>query len=103
MSQSRKDEQAEAAITSAILDLFGADAIERIDVRAVEDHEGEPLLSVTIFLKARQRRMSGAQLLDAIAAAANALHEIDDARFPFVTFLEPEEDRESAEDTRPAA
>jgi hypothetical protein len=56
---------------------------------------------VTIYLKAAQERMSGSRLLDTIAAAATALREIDDDRFPYVTFLAPED--EPAEDTRPAA
>ena len=103
MLQSRRDKQAELAVKRAILGLSGLPAIERIQVLSGEDHDGVPALSVTIYLKAAQGRMSGAQLLDAITAASTALRENDDERFPFVTFLEPEDERESAEDTRPAA
>jgi hypothetical protein len=45
--------------------------------------------------------MPGSLLLDTIAAAAMALRENDDFRFPYVTFLAPE--YEAAEDTRPTA
>jgi hypothetical protein len=101
MSQPRSDEQAEVTIKAAILGLFEDTTIENIEVRPGEDHAGEPALFVTVYLKAAQRRMSGSVLLDTIAAAATALREIDDYRFPYVTFLAPEDER--AEDTRPAA
>jgi hypothetical protein len=101
MTQSQKDQAAESAVSSAIFDLFGPEAIDRIAVFPAEDQVGEPNLAVTIFLKTGQKRMSGARLLDAISAASTALREIEDDRFPYVTFLAPED--ESAEDTRPAA
>jgi len=101
MSQVSRDERAEAAIKSAIRETFADVAIESIDVRPVEDYNGDAAFSVTIFLKAALQRMSGSRLLDAITAAATALRELDDPRFPYVTFLAP--DYEHAEDTRPAA
>ncbi len=101
MSQSQKDRDAEAAIKAAIFALFGPETIERIAVFPGEDEAGEPGLSVTIFLKSGQNRMSGRRLLDTIAAAATTLREREDYRFPFVTFLSP--DDEGAEDTQPSA
>jgi hypothetical protein len=101
MPQARRDEQAETAVKSAVLGLFEDVAIESIDVRPGADHSGEPALFVNIYLKPTQQRMSGSRLLDAIVAATTALREIDDDRFPYVTFLAPED--EHAEDTRPAA
>ena len=90
MSQSAKDREAEAVVRSAIVHLIGEKAIDHVEVRPTEDQAGEPGLAVTIFLKAPRERMSGSLLLDAIAAAASALREIDDFRFPYVTFLAPE-------------
>ncbi len=101
MTQRRRDEQAETVIRAAIFDLFEDAKIEKINVRPGENDSGEPMLFVTIFLQSGQKRMSGARLLDAITAAATALREIDDDRFPYVTFLSLE--NEHAEDTRPAA
>jgi hypothetical protein len=101
MSQTRRDKEAETAVKSAIVGIFDDVAIDNVDVRPGENDAGEPALFVTIYLKAAQARMSGSRLLDTIAAAATALREIDDDRFPYVTFLAPED--ESAEDTRPAA
>jgi hypothetical protein len=101
MTLSRKDQDAVEVVKTAILALFEPKTIDHIDVLPAENQTGEPALSVTVFLSAPQERMSGTQLLDAIAAAATALREIEDYRFPYVTFLAPED--ESAEDTRPAA
>jgi len=101
MPQSRKDQQVEEVVSSAVVRLFGEEAIDRIEVRPAEDSAGEAALSVTIFLREPRRRVPGARLLDTIAEVATALRETGDDRFPYVTFLAPE--YESAEDTRPAA
>ncbi len=101
MKLSRKDEAAAVAIKDAVTGLFGRDPIDRIEIFPTEDMHGDPLLAVTVFLQAAQERVSGARLLDTIVAAQDALRELDDDRFPYVTFLAPED--ESAEDARPAA
>jgi len=102
MSQSRKDEQAEAVTKSTIARLFGANAIDRIDVFPTEDQAGEEGLSVTVFLKTDQENVSGARLLDTIVAVSEALRNIDDFRFPYVTFLGPGYEH-AEDDARPAA
>jgi hypothetical protein len=101
MPQYRSDQEVQEVVSSAIIGLIGAEAIDRIEVRPAEDSAGEAALSVTIFLSAPRRRMSGSRLLDTIVEVATALREIGDYRFPYVTFLAPE--YESAEDTRSAA
>lgn len=100
MSQSRKDEVAIQAIKAAIINLLGP-VIESIEAHTGFDRAGEPLFYVNVFLKSAGSKMTGTRLLDTIAAAATALRELDDDRFPYVTFLEP--DANGAEDTRPAA
>jgi len=101
MSQERRDRLAETVVKKAVKKLFGKTLIDKIVVGPSEDHYGEPSLFVTIYMKAAQKSMSSSQLLDAIAAASTALREIEDYRFPYVTFLAPED--EPAESTRPAA
>jgi hypothetical protein len=101
MSQSPKDQEVDATVRSAIVRLFGEEAIDRIEVRPAEDSSGEATLSVTIFLREARRRMPGSRLLDAIEEVSTALRETGDYRFPYVTFLAP--DYEGAEDIRPAA
>jgi hypothetical protein len=90
MQETRRDRAAEEVVESAIRNMFG-DAVDRIVVGQTEDPYGEPALFVTIYMKAAQERMSGSQLLDAITEASTALREIEDYRFPYVTFLAPEE------------
>ena len=43
--------------------------------------------------------ISGSRLLDTIAAAATALRDIEDFRFPYVTFLAPESETSDGEQT----
>jgi hypothetical protein len=89
MSQSQKEQEVEAVVKSAIVRLFGEDALDRVVVLPTEYQAGEDGLSVTVFLKTADEEISGARLLDAIAAVSEALRDIDDRRFPYVTFLAP--------------
>ncbi len=102
MSQAQIDQAAEAAARSAIVRLFGEDAIDRIVIFPTEDHSGEPGLSVTVHLREPKAIVSGARLGDALVAVADALRDIDDHRFAYVTFLAPGYEH-AADDERPAA
>jgi hypothetical protein len=102
MSQSRRDEEAEAVAKSAIVRLFGDESIDRIVVFPTEDQGGEQGLSVTIYLREPNAYVSGARLADALVAVSDALRDIDDDRFPYVTFLAPGYEHSEA-DARPAA
>jgi hypothetical protein len=86
----RKDERAEAAIRRAIQDLFG-DTVERIVVGPTEGPDGESAFFATVYMKAGQESVSAAKLLDTIEAASAALRDLEDYRFPYVTFLAPED------------
>jgi hypothetical protein len=89
MSQSRRDEEAEAVAKAAIARLFGSDAIDHVDVFPTEDQAGEEGLSVTVFLREPNAYVSGARLGDTLVAVSDALRDVDDLRFPYVTFLAP--------------
>ena len=91
----RKDVQAEAAIRQAIEGMFG-DSVERIVIGPTEGPDGESAFFATVYMKAGQESVSAQQLLDAIGAASEALRELDDYRFPYVTFLAPEDERAEA-------
>lgn len=93
---------AEAVAKSAIFGLFGEERIDKIEVFPTEDLSGEEGLAVTVFLKTAGEKVPGARLADTIVAVADALRNIDDFRFPYVTFLAPGYDH-AEEDTRPAA
>ena len=96
MVQTRIDRRAESVIRKAVTKLFG-DSVDRIVVGPIEDQNGEPALFVTIYMRGPQDRMPSSQLLDTIAEAATALREIEDYRFPYVTFLAPEPERTNSE------
>jgi hypothetical protein len=102
MSQSPRDEGAEAIARSTVIRLFGADAVDHVDVFPTEDQFGEKGLSVTVFLKSSDTKVSGAQLADTLEAVSIALQGVDDFRFPYVTFLAPGYEH-AEEDARPAA
>jgi len=89
MSQSLKGQDVEAVVKLTIIRLFGEDAIDRIEVLPTEYQAAEDGLSVTVFLKTADEKVSSARLVDAIAAVSEALRDIDDRRFPYVTFLAP--------------
>lgn len=89
MSQARRDQEAEAVVKAAVARLFGEEAIDRIEVFPTEDQAGEAGLSVTVFLREPNAYVSGARLGDTLVAMSEALREIDDTRFPYVTFLAP--------------
>ena len=102
MSQSQRDQEAEAVAKSAVVRLFGEDAIERIDVFPTEDQAGEQGLSLTIFLKTAGEVVSGARLADTLVAISEALMAVEDSRFPYVTFLAPGYEH-AEDDVRPGA
>jgi hypothetical protein len=102
MSQARRDQEAEAVVKATVVRLFGEDAIDRIVIFPIEDQAGEQGLSVTIHLREPNARVAGARLLDTIVAVSDALRDIDDLRFPYVTFLAPGYEH-AEDDERPAA
>ncbi len=87
---------------SAIVRLFSEDVIDRIDVFPTEDQAGEDGLSITIFLKGVRDNVSGARLVDTIAAVSQSLRNNGDLRFPYVTFLAPGYDH-AEDDSRSSA
>ena len=102
MSQARRDQEAEAVVKAAVVRLFGEDAIDRIEVFPTEDQAGEHGLSVTVFLREPNATCRGARLGDTLVAVSEALRDIDDLRFPYVTFLAPGYEH-AEDDERPAA
>ena len=87
---------------ATVVRLFGEDAIDRIEVFPTEDQAGEDGLSVTVFLREPNAYVSGARLGDTLVAVSEALRDIDDLRFPYVTFLAPGYEH-AEDDERPAA
>ena len=96
-----RDEDAAQAIASAARQRLGDAAIEDIRVIPEEDHTGEPAFSVLIDLNDQRFRPSGIDFIELVMAMRDALQDLGDARFPYVSISAPGD--EQAEDTRSAA
>lgn len=101
MSTAARTEKAERTVASVIHDFMGKSAIESVRVSAAEDHTGEPALYVLIRLKPGRGRPSGADSIRLMKAMRDALQDISDDRFPYLSFSAPGD--EQAEDTRSVA
>jgi hypothetical protein len=101
MSTVPQDIEAERAISSVVNDLIGKSEVESIRVNSADDHMGEPALYVSISLINREARPSGAESIRLVKAMLDALQDISDDRFPYVSFSAPGD--EQAEDTRSVA
>ncbi len=96
-----RDEDAAEAIASAARQRLGDAAVQEIRVFAEEDHAGEPAFSVLIDLNDQRFRPSGIDFIELVTAMRDALQDLGDARFPYVSISAPGD--EQAEDTRSAA
>src|ERR1700740_832923 len=101
MSTAAGTGKAERAVASVVHDFMDKSAIESVRVSAAEDHTGEQALYVFIRLKSGHGRPSGADSIRLMKAMRDALQDIDDDRFPYLSFSAPGD--EQAEDTRSAA
>ncbi len=96
-----RDEDAAQAIALAARQRLGEEAIRNVRVYPEEDHVGEPAFSVLIDLADPRFRPSGANFIELVMAMRDALQDVGDARFPYVSISAPGD--EQAEDTRSAA
>ncbi len=96
-----RDEDAAQAIASAARGRLSDAAILDIRVIPEEDHIGEPAFSVLIDLNDQRFRPSGVDFIELVTAMRDALQDLGDARFPYVSISAPGD--EQAEDTRSAA
>jgi hypothetical protein len=101
MSTVAQDRAAERVITTVVNDLLGKTNVESVRVYSADDHTGEPALYVLIDLTHKDARPSGVESIGLVKAMRDALQDIDDDRFPYVSFSAPGD--EQAEDTRSAA
>jgi hypothetical protein len=98
MANRSDDASAERALKSVASQALEASAIDDIRITRAEDHTGEPAWFVDIRLRSGRKRPTSSKSLDLTKAMQNALLDMGDDRFPYLSFSAPED--EQAEDTR---
>jgi hypothetical protein len=101
MTKMTENVDAETAVKTVVGRLLDKDAIDDIRVTWAEDQIGEPALFVSVRLTKGHKRPSGAQTIELLTAMKAALLDIDDERFPYLSYSAPGD--ELAEDTRESA
>lgn len=96
-----RNEDAERAISAVAKQILGDAAIESVGVDAIEDHVGEPALSVRVRLRKGGGQPSGAEFIALVKAMRDALQDLEDTRFPYLSFSASGD--EESEDTRRSA
>lgn len=92
MPEKHREREAESALTQIIRERFEPEALSQIKIHSGFDHAGEPALFVSVHLKAGRGRLSPEKSVDLQIAMRNALQEINDDRFPYLTFSAPDDD-----------
>ncbi len=99
MQNTVKSDEAERAITTVIYDRVGRAVVDSVSVTSSDDAIGEPSFFVTVYLKNGRDRPKAEKTIEMIKAMRDALFDLDDDRFPHLSFRAPED--EESEDTRP--
>jgi len=87
MNQVAKDALAEKAIKSAVGKFLGEANVRKIIVDAVDDYSGEPSLYVNIYMRNSDATPSIVQRSELRDALREALAELEDDRFTYITIL----------------
>lgn len=88
----QKETAVEQALTQIIRKQFDAVAVDQIKIHSGIDHVGEQALFVNVRLKSGKERLAPEKSVDLQLAMRDALQEIDDDRFPYLTFSAPDDD-----------
>jgi hypothetical protein len=92
MLRKQRETDAERALTQIIRERFEPAALAQIKIHPGVDHAGEPALFVSVRLKSGKERLAPDKSVDLQIAMRDALQEINDDRFPYLTFSAPDDD-----------
>jgi hypothetical protein len=101
-TQANKERDAEKTIARTLEGWIGSPAIQSVGVHAALDHIGEPALFISVMLKSGKDRLPATRAVDLQIALRDALQDIDDTRFPYITFSTPDDSFELPESGRTA-
>jgi hypothetical protein len=91
MLKKQRETDAEKALTEVIRKQFDTAALDKIKIHSGVDHAGEPALFVNVRLSGGKERLSPEKSVDLQIAMRDALQEINDDRFPYLTFSAPDD------------
>jgi hypothetical protein len=92
MVQKQKEKVAKDALMAIVSKWFDRAALDKINVHSEDDYAGDPALFVNVRLKSSKDRLPPDKAVDLRIAMRNALQQIGDDRFPYVTFSAPDDD-----------
>ena len=91
MLQVQKERDAERVVTNIIQNWLEKSVIRSVNVHSAPDYSGEPALFVSVVLKSGKNRLPPEKSVELQIALRDALQDIDDDRFPYVTFSAPDD------------
>jgi len=101
MLQAQKEREAERVLTKTVENWVDKSLIRSVSVHSAPDYFGEPALFVSVVLKSGKGRLTAERSIDLQIALRDALQDIDDDRFPYVTFSAPDDSVSMPENDEP--
>lgn len=83
-------------IKAVIAKQFGPDIVERVSVTVDMDHDDDPLLRILVVLRDDEAKLDMKRVLETTRLIRHDLGAIDEWRFPVVTFMTAQEERDVA-------
>jgi len=84
-----------------LAEALGEGEYDRVSVRSGLDHDDVPALFIEANLKKRTPVVSGVAYASALSALRKALLHRDEDRFPYLTFVHPEDRNASQRSEKP--
>ncbi len=85
------DAELEALIAPMLRKSFGHHGLDGFAVRAGEDHDGDPVLFITIRFGSAATMPAGDETTGAMVSIRRLLLDHDESRFPHLTFQYPDD------------
>lgn len=102
MLQKQSETAAEKVLTEIIRKQFDGSALDEIKIHSGIDHAGEQALFVNVRLKEGKKRLTPEKSVDLHLVMRDALQDIGDDRFPYLTFSAPDDNFAQPEERKSA-
>lgn len=88
--------QIDSRIKAVIENQFGPSMVERVLVTEETDHDDDPLLRIVVVLRDDAGQLDMTRVLETTCLLRHDLAEIDEWRFPMLSFVTAQEERDVA-------